>query len=432
MRDKIEHAKAAYQSALERVTNKAPGIASGFPSADSVKAVAQSASGPASASPAAPSSSRRERRAVHGLGRVFQRGNVWWVSYYYRGVEQRESSLPDGGTRRAAETLLKKRLEEIGKGRKISPSEEARITVGDLLDALALSYKNDGRRSGDTLAYRLVPLREALGHFRAVDVRGSHVERYKAERRNGKKAPATVNRELAALRRAFKLAVEQERLTTAPTIKLFQEHNVREGFVTPADFETLLGKLPDYLQDFARFAFLTGWRKGELQTLAWSDVDRDGGTVTLRAEHSKNGEPRTLPLVGDLSALMERRWAAREVRGATETVTLATHVFHRAGEPVGDFRKAWATACEDANLPGLLFHDLRRSAVREMDRAGVAQTVAMKVTGHRTPSMWRRYRITSAEEGRDALTRTQGAIRAQRDQERNVVALRPVADGAGA
>ena len=76
---------------------------------------------------------------------------------------------------------------------------------------------------------------------------------------------------------------------------------MREGFVTPADFEALLGKLPDYLQDFAHFAFLTGWRKGELQTLAWSDVDRDGGTVTLRAEHSKNGEPRTLPLVDDFS-----------------------------------------------------------------------------------------------------------------------------------
>lgn len=82
-----------------------------------------------------------------------------------------------------------------------------------------------------------------------------------------------------------------------------------------------------------------------------------------------------------------------------------------------------------ARLPGLLFHDLRRSAVREMDRAGVKQTVAMKITAHKTPSMWRRYRITSTEEVRDALALTQTAIRAQQDQARNVVALRPANEG---
>lgn len=101
-----------------------------------------------------------------------------------------------------------------------------------------------------------------------MDVRGSHVERYKAARVTEKKAPATINRELAALRRAFRLAVKQERLTTMPTIQLLAEHNVREGFITPADFEKLLAALPEHLQDFTRFAFLTGWRKGELQTLA--------------------------------------------------------------------------------------------------------------------------------------------------------------------
>ena len=262
-----------------------------------------------------------------------------------------------------------------------------------------------------------------------MDVRGFHVERYETDRRAESKAPATVNRELAALRRAFKLAVEQERLTTMPTIKLFPEDNVREGFVAPADFETLVGKLPDYLRDVTRFAFLTGWRKGELQTLAWADVDREGAAVTLRAEHSKNGEPRVLPLVGDLADLIGRRWAAREVRGPKGAVALSSLVFHRAGEPVGDFRKAWRNARKAAKLPGLLFHDLRRSAVREMDKAGVKQTVAMRVTGHKTPSMWRRYRITSTDEVRDALAQTQTAIRAQQEQARNVVELRRAAEG---
>jgi len=155
-----------------------------------------------------------------------------------------------------------------------------------------------------------------------------------------------------------------------------------------------------------------------------------GGTATLRAEHSKNGEARVLPLVGDLATLIERRWAAREIQASEGLpIALAALVFHHVGHPIGDFRKAWATACKDAGMPGLLFHDLRRSAVREMDRAGVKQAVAMKITGHKTPSMLRRYRITSVEEVREALALTQTAIRAQQDQASNVVALRSVAEG---
>src|SRR4030095_4739372 len=145
----------------------------------------------------------RQRRAVRGRGCVFRRGNVWWIAYAYRGTEQRESSESHRHT--DAERLLKKRLEEIGRGRRVSRTTEAKITVNDLLDALETAYRNDGRRSVATLVGRIKSLREGLGFLRAVDVRGSHVERYKAERRAENKAPATVNRELAALRRAFNL-----------------------------------------------------------------------------------------------------------------------------------------------------------------------------------------------------------------------------------
>ena len=107
-------------------------------------------------------------------------------------------------------------------------------------------------------------------------------------------------------------------------------------------------------------------------------------------------------------------------------------MFHHVGQPIGDFRKAWTTACRHAKNSGLLFHNLRRSAVGEMDRARVRQTVARKITGHKTPAMWRRYRITSVEEVRDALALTQTAIRAQRDQTSNLVTLRSVSEGGNA
>ena len=99
--------------------------------------------------------------------------------------------------------------------------------------------------------------------------------------------------------------------------------------------------------------------------------------MTLRRELSKNGEPRVLPLTGALLEVIERRWRSREYKVGKKDTALAPFVFHRGGHRIVDIRKAWKAACEAAGLTGLLFHDLRRSAVRNMDRAGVSQPVAM-------------------------------------------------------
>ena len=170
-------------------------------------------------------------------------------------------------------------------------------------------YTANGRRSSATLAFRLAPLREAFGQEKARDVKAASIKRYTDRRLAAGKAHATINRELAALRRAFTIAVEQERLSSAsvPRVKLFAEHNARQGFVERADFDAVVSRLPGYLQDYARFAYGSGWRKGEVATLEWSAVDKGTTRVTLRREHSKNGEPRGLPLVGELTEIIARR-----------------------------------------------------------------------------------------------------------------------------
>ena len=137
--------------------------------------------------------------------------------------------------------------------------------------------------------------------------------------------------------------------------------------------------------------------------LRWDAVDRAAGEVRLRT--SKNDHGRLIPLEGDLKTLIERRWQAREWKDNDSVTHVSPLVFHRKSEPRGDFRKAWATACQKAGCPGKLFHDLRRTAVRNMVRAGVPQSVAMSISGHRTVSMFLRYNITSGADQRDALRR---------------------------
>jgi integrase len=355
--------------------------------------------------------SRPAARRPRGFGLAYRRGRIWWVRYYVQGREHREST---GTIQRAdAERLLKARWKQIGAGRFVGPREE-RVTMGELFDALVEDYRQNGRRSLATLGFRLAPLREAFGLVRASEVRGADVERYKVERLAAKSrrglpvAPATLNRELAALRRAFRLAIRQERLAHAPAIALLAEHNVRQGFVDVAGFERLAAALPEPLDDVARFAYSTGWRKGEVLTLAWPSVDLAGRRIWLRREHSKTEQPRVIVLQGELLALMERHWAAR-----LEGCPL---VFHRGGAAIVDLRKPWKRAARAAGLPALRFHDLRRSAVRNLDKAGVSETVAMHITGHKTASVYRRYRIVDEQDVARALGLVEAA--AKRDETR--------------
>ena len=209
-------------------------------------------------------------------------------------------------------------------------------------------------------------------------------------------------------------------MSVAPYIpRLSEIGNERQGFFETADFEAVAEKLPEYLKDFSRFGFLTGWRKGSIQSLRWADVG--DGVIYLRVENSKTRKAETVPLEGELVAIIERRRAAQTIEDENGGKRFAEFVFHRNGLPVGDFRKAWATACEEANVPHRLFQDLRRTASRNMLSAGVPQAVAMKITGHRTDSMFRRYAIVNEEQKREALAKTQQHLAASAG--RKVVAM---------
>jgi integrase len=159
------------------------------------------------------------------------------------------------------------------------------------------------------------------------------------------------------------------------------------------------------------FWYLTCWRRGEIVSLRWDAVDRSAREVRLRT--SKNGEGRMLPLEGDLWDLIERRWAGRTIELNDGTTRLSEFVFHRFGERVVDFRKPWNEAFRAANVPRRLFHDLRRTAVRNMVTAGVPQSVAMSISGHKTVSMFLRYNITSGADKLDAFKKIAAHLAAQ-------------------
>jgi integrase len=202
------------------------------------------------------------------------------------------------------------------------------------------------------------------------------VSAYVRERQQENAANGSINRELAALKRAFTLATRAGKINSAPYIRLLEENNSRRGFLDHGGFLALRDGLPTYIKDPVTFLYLSGWRVSEMRTLEWRDVDFLGREVRLRLEVSKNKNGRVLPVRGELLEIMER---AKEARRPD-----CLFVFLEADEPIGDFRKAWKTACKRAKLTGIIVHDLRRTSVRNMVRAGIPERVAMELSGHKT------------------------------------------------
>jgi integrase len=349
---------------------------------------------------------------VPGVGSIYRRGARWAVEFWKDGVQHRESARTT--SEQEAIAHLRKRVEEFAQGQYVGTRSE-HATVADLLTLVSADYAAAGNRSGRTLKYRVGALAAELGHLRVTNLSSSAVEAYKASRLSAGKAKATINRELACLKRAYRLAESSRppliRANCAPSIELYREDNVRRALLNNMDYLALLAHLPTPIDDAVTFAYLTGWRRAEVLGLTWLEVDRAHGLMTPPPAQSRNADPRELPLSPTLSALLEKRWQTRLVSGPTGP-RVCEHVFHRDGEPVRDFRNAWRKAVQAIGKPGLLFHDLRRAALTNLVQSGVGEQVAMRISGHRTPSVFRRYRIVSTDDVLAALTRTESRLAA--------------------
>ena len=198
---------------------------------------------------------------------------------------------------------------------------------------------------------------------------------------------------------------------------MLQEHNIRTGFFERDQFDSVRFALPAELQGVATFAYLTGWRvPSEVLPLQWRNVDRQVGLVRLDPGTTKNDSGRTFPygeLLSELSDVMERQWAMTKGVEQAQGI-LCPWVFHRQGKPIKDFRNAWRVATTQAACPDRIPHDFRRTAVRNLVRAGVPENVAMMLTGHKTRSVFDRYDSVDENDLRDAVQRLASA--AQRPQ----------------
>lgn len=330
------------------------------------------------------------------MGSIRKRGGVLWIRYYRNGKRYEESTRT--GDREMAKRILRIREGEVASGVPVSPAI-GRVKFDDAALDLELEYKQNNRRSIADLRRRFtLHLTPYFGGRRLTSITTSDIRAYIEHRQKQDAANATINRELAALKRMFNLAKRARRILAdhVPHIELLQEDNIRKGFFERDQFEAVRAKLPAELQPVVTFAYLTGWRKAEILSLDWRQVDFNAGTVTLDPGSTKNREGRVFPF----AALSELRELLTAQKARTEAIERAQSiivpaVFHRSGRRIVSLDAAWRSACEAAGFPGMLIHDLRRTSVRNLVRAGVPERVAMMLCGHKTRSVFERYNVIS-------------------------------------
>lgn len=214
------------------------------------------------------------------------------------------------------------------------------------------------------------------------------------------------------MRRGFKLGAQEDPplVHRQLAISKLHEDNVRQGFLEQDQYERLLEELPASLKALFVCGYHTGARKNELRRVRWEQVDFENGQIRLPASQTKGNKARSLPIYGDM-----RRWLQHQQDTCPPGSSWAFHGAHNS--PIDNHLSGWADACERAGVPGLLFHDLRRSAVRNMKRAGIQDRVAMEISGHRTRSIFDRYDIVDAADLVSAGERLEEYAQ-QRKQER--------------
>jgi integrase len=310
-----------------------------------------------------------------------------------------------GATKTEARDFRNGKIADAKAGR--APTIPGTATFDDLArgvtaDAAKKQNRSSPRPSAALSAY--------FGTWRAAAITTAAVNAYAAVRLADGVKRDTMQADLRWLRHAFNLAIEAGVLATKPLIKTADPRNARTGFFEDRELAAVLRELPPHLRGVVTFAYLTGWRtKSEVLPLRWRQVDRRAGVVRLEPGTTKNGDGREFPfaVLPPLRALLDAQLAS----GAPHS---SEYVFHREGRPLDykHVRLAWRAACRRAKLAGRVLHDLRRTAVRNLVRAGVPQVVAMSLTGHKTTAVFHRYAIIDTVMQREGVAKLAAALAA--------------------
>jgi integrase len=360
----------------------------------------------------------KRERGEGGLIKI--RGCRFWYAQFYRdGRQIRVSTRIE--VKEKAKKELRRLMGDTERGL-ILENEVRRVRYSDLRAALLQNYVERGNKSLQTTAdgsetiWGLKPLDEFFDYKPSknnepeksgvplTQITTDASREFARMRLDEGVSNDTVNGSLRLLRRMLNIAHEDKKIQVVPKIRLLKSSPARKVFLAKEQFDSLVSFLPVNLKPLVTFLYYCGVRLGEAKQIEWRQVDLRGALIRLDEDQTKNSEARTVPLPDVLVRMLKR------IGPGEGTVFDATNL-----------RKAWCKACVAAGLgtltevegkpdpryTGLIIHDLRRSAIKNLMNVGVNEKVAMEISGHKTRAVFDRYHIVDTEDVVDAMRRLQ-------------------------
>jgi integrase len=360
---------------------------------------------------------------------VFRKQGVWWVDYYVNGHRKRERIGPD---KQLANTVLKKRKVEIAEGKFLDKRRPVTTTFDELADTY-LAWVRPNERTGKPARkrswkthdlYAIGRMRAYFGGKRLLEITPALVEQYRdwrkatITRRKRLVTVATVNRELATLRRMFNVArrglivlkggVPPDNPMAMVTLE--RERNERDRVLSAEEFQRLSEAAEPWLRPILLLAYYVGMRKGEIRSLRWEQVDLKTGIIRLQSSDTKTDQGRVIPLNPVLRSALS---TIPPVLGCPWVFVNPAYVEAWRANPDGvnprfhatSITHAFTRACKKAGVKNATFHDLRHTFVTNMRRAGVDYFRIMAITGHRTMSVFKRYNLIDEQDLMEAVAR---------------------------
>ncbi|MBI3326380.1 MAG: site-specific integrase [Nitrospinae bacterium] len=323
---------------------------------------------------------------------LYQRGKSWYYDFLYR--SERYTGCIGPVSRTVAKEILVKKKAEAVEGRYELPSKKP----SPLFEVMAeeyLRYYRANRRPNSVerheMAYRA--LKPTFAGKRLADITPLLIERYKRSRKEQGRSEVTINRELAFLKNLFTMAITWGKATENPVkqVRLFREENARTRFLTEEEEPPLLARCNPQLTPLVMAALHAGFRKSELLSLIWGNIDFRNRLMKVEAAYTKTREARSVPMSATLTATLKQL-----KMGSASDPTASVFGYHNV-------TKTFARAVARAGISDLTFHDLRNTFASRLVMAGVDLPTVKELMGHKHITMTLRYAHLAPGHKRSAI-----------------------------